>query len=190
MKLISSTEFQALLAAVNKRSPFGERDVQFLRLLATTGLRVAELVGLCVGDVWQAGQVRTTLFVRAEIAKGHRSRQIPLCRTASEAVAGLVAFLSARGFSTDPGAPLLVDRRHRRLTVRQVQLIVQQLREKAGVAAATPHSMRHMFATQLVERTQDVVAVSRLLGHRRLTSTMVYTASSPERLAAVVSALD
>lgn len=190
MKIISSVGFQALLRAINRRSPFGERDFQMLRLLASTGLRVGELVGLNVSDVWHQGQVRSVLFVRATIAKGGYTRSVPLCQVAREAIAALVAFLSVRGFSTAPEAPLLVVRQHRRISIRLVQQIVQLLREKAGQdTPATPHSMRHFFATQLVERTGDVVAVSRLLGHRQLQNTLTYASSSLERLAQVVEAL-
>jgi site-specific recombinase XerD len=191
MKNASTAQFQGLLGAVNRRSPFGERDYQMLRLMASTGLRVAELVSLDVADVWREGQAVSVLFVRAAIAKGGHSRSVPLCQTAREAVAGLVAFLSRRGFSTAPEAPLLVVRQHRRISIRLVQQIVQQLREHAGLEVpATPHSMSHFFATQLVERTQDVVATSRLLGHRDVQTTMIYAASSPQRLAEVVASLD
>jgi len=106
-------------------------------------------------------------------------------------VADLLAFLAARGFSTDPEAPLLVVRQHRRISIRLVQQIVQELRQKTGLSTpATPHSCRHFFATQLVERTADLCSVSRLLGHSRIQSSMRYLHSSPERLAAVVAALD
>ncbi len=191
MKTLDLTEFQALLGAVNQRSPFGGRDHAMLRLAASTGLRVAELCGLNVSDVYEAGQVRSTLFVRPTIAKGGRGRSVPLCQTARQAAADLVAFLRMRGFSSAPEAPLLVVRQHRRISIRLVQQIVQKLREKAGLdVPATPHSLRHFFATQLVERTQDIVSVSRLLGHSQLQTTMVYASTTPQRLTQVVAALD
>lgn len=191
MKIFSQLELQNLLQAVNRHSPFGERDFWLIQLLAHTGLRVGELVELNVGDVVADDQPRQVLFLPSEHAKGSKSRSIPLNQPARKAVAGLIQFLRCRGFSTAPDAPLLVVRQHRRISVRLVQQIFQRLREKCGLdTPATPHSCRHYFATQLVERTQDVVSVSRLLGHSRVQTTMVYQHSSPERLAAVVEALE
>lgn len=192
MTNVTQAEFEALLAAVNQRSPFGPRDHALIRLTGFTGLRVGELCGLNVSDVWRAGEVRSTLFVRPEIAKGGRGRSVPLCQTAQQAAADLVAFLKMRGFSTAPEAPLIVVRQHRRISIRLVQDIVQKLRDKAGIPACSPHSLRHYLATQLVERTQDVVATSRILGHspRSLAVTMRYVGTSPERLAQVVASLD
>ncbi len=117
---------------------------------------------------------------------------MPLCQTARQAATDLVAFLKMRGFSAAPEAPLIVVRQHRRISIRLVQDIVQKLRWQAGIAVCSPHSLRHYLATQLVERTQDVVATSRILGHspRSLAVTMRYVGTSPERLAKVVAALD
>lgn len=115
-----------------------------------------------------------------------------MCQGAQQAASDLVAFLRMRGFSCAPEAPLIVVRQHRRISIRLVQSIVQKLREKAGIAACSPHSLRHFLATQLVERTGDVVATSRILGHspRSLAVTQRYVGTSPERLAEVMSALD
>jgi len=191
MKVIDLKQLQLLLQSVNRRAPFGERDYWLIVLLANTGLRVAELVSLNVGQVFHAGQPRQVLFLASDQAKGARSRAIPLSQSARQAIASLMAFLTLRGFSTAPNAPLLVVRQHRRISIRLVQQIIQQLRQLAGLdVPATPHSLRHYFATQLVERTQDVVATSRLLGHRQLQNTMVYASSTPQRLAEVVASLD
>lgn len=191
MKIISQLELQYLMQAVNRRAPFGERDYWLIQLLAHTGLRVGELVELNVGDATTEGRPRQVLFLQSEYAKGGRSRSIPLNQPAREAIAGLFAFLRVRGFSTAPTAPLLVVRQHRRISIRLIQQIFQRLREKCNLdTPATPHSCRHFFATQLVERTQDVVSVSRLLGHSRVQTTMVYQHSSPDRLASVVRALE
>ncbi len=191
MKIINPNQLQLLLQSVNKRAPFGERDYWLIVLLAHTGLRVAELVSLDIGQVSHAGQPRQVLFLASDQAKGARSRAIPLNQSARQAISGLLAFLTKRGFFTTPDAPLLVVRQHRRISIRLVQQIFQVLREKCGLdTPATPHSCRHYFASQLVERTQDVVATSRLMGHSRVQTTMVYQHTSPGRLARVVAALD
>jgi integrase/recombinase XerC len=105
-------------------------------------------------------------------------------------VSDLVAFLQLRGFSTLPQAPLLTDRRHRRLPVREVQRAVQAYREAADLSfRATPHSLRHGFASELVGQGQPVHCVQELLGHRRLASTEAYLHSRPEQLRQAVSGL-
>lgn len=191
MKNISQSELEALLGAVNLRSGFGPRDHAMIRLLVNTGLRLAEMVGLNVSHVACQGQPRQVLYLPGELAKGGRARTIPLNQGARQAVSELLAFLAARGFSSEPEAPLLVVRQHRRISLRLVQQIVQELRQKANLATpVTAHSCRHFFASQLLERTQDLCSVSRLLGHSRIQTTMRYLHSSPERLAAVVEALD
>ena len=133
MHMPEPTDLDRMMATLDPRDPFGLRDRLMLGLARQTGLRVAELTGLDVNDVALEGCPRETLVVRAAIAKGGRSRIVPLNQTAREAVVGILRFNEARGFSVAPEAPLLVNRYHRRLSVRCVQLLVQALREKAGL---------------------------------------------------------
>ena len=191
MKIVTQPELQRLMQAVNRRAPFGQRDYYLIQLLAHTGLRVGEVVALNVGDVTCESLPRQVLHLSSDQAKGSRSRSIPLNQPAREAIAGLFAFLAQRGFSTSPDAPLLVVRQHRRISIRLVQQIFQQLRAKSAIdTPATPHSCRHFFATELVARTGDIVSISRLLGHTRVQTTMVYQHASTERLAKTVRALE
>lgn len=128
---------------------------------------------------------------RLNQAQEEALRWLLLNQPARQAIAGLLAFLAIRGFSVDPSAPLLVVRQHRRISIRLVQQIVQQLREKCALdTPATPHSCRHYFATQLLEARQDVCSVSRLLGHTRVQTTMIYQHATPEHLADTVRALE
>ena len=189
MRLVSDLDFYRLLGAVNLAAPFGRRDHALLRLAALTGLRVGELCGLDVGLVWcRSGAPREWLDLPAAIAKGSRSRRVPLCRAARRAVAELVGFLRERGFSVAPDAPLLCDRRHRRLPVREVQRMVQSLRELADLdVRVTPHSLRHRFATSRVQKAPTFV-VQRILGHRKLESTEVYLHTTLDDMMAAVEA--
>ena len=189
MRLISDLDFNRLLGAVNLAAPFGRRDHALLRLAALTGLRVGELVGLDVGLVWSCSCApREWLDLPAAIAKGGRSRRVPLSLAARRAVTELVDFLRLRGFSVAPDAPLLCDRRHRRLPAREVQRMVQRLRELADLdVRVTPHSFRHHFATSRVQKA-PVHTVQQILGHRRLESTAVYLHASLDDLRAVVEA--
>ena len=183
MRILDESQVARILAAIPLRSPFGARDHAMIRLAVSTGLRVAELVGLDIGMVWtRSGEPRQLLDLPASIAKGRRSRVIPLCGRARQAVIDLVTFLQARGFSTAPSSPLLCDRRHRRLPVREVQRLLQSLRDSTDLdVRATPHTLRHLCATQAAGRA-PVHTVRALLGHRDLKSTQIYLHSSVDDL--------
>ncbi len=189
MRILQPQATRQMLAATRPRSPFGLRDHALIRLFAQTGLRVSEMVGLDVGHVFHAGAARHQLDLPAAACKGHRSRVIPLNDSARQAIHHLVDFLVMRGFQTQPDSPLLQDRRHRRLPVREVQRLVQTHRQAAGLdIRATPHSFRHGFATQLASKV-SLRIVQQLLGHRFLASTETYLHSQPVELAAAVSTL-
>ena len=100
-----------------------------------------------------------------------------------------MAFLARRGFSVRPEAPLLCDRRHRPLPAREVQRVVQRLRERAGLERVTPHSLRHSFASRLVGLETSARVVQKLLGHRWCQTTELYLHTLPEELQAAVGRL-
>jgi site-specific recombinase XerD len=161
-----------------------------LVLAMHTGLRVSELTGLDVGLVSLDGAARSVLFVPASIAKGGHERLVPLNRVAQGAVEALLRFNRARGFSVAAAAPLFVTRKHQRISVRLVQRLVQGLRERAGLAVpATPHTLRHGFATEVLNATGNVRIVQQLLGHQRLGSTQRYTHPSRAALEQAVAAI-
>ena len=190
MRNVIPTEIRRLLAVIPLRSPFGARDHAMIRLIYFAGLRVGELVGLEVEMVWAAGQPRSWLELPARLCKSGRSRRIPLEPEAQQAIRELIAFLAQRGFSTAAEAPLLTDRRHRHLPTREVQRSMQRYRLQASLEVrATPHSLRHGFATELVIEGVPLRSVQQLLGHKRLSSTEVYLHSQPEELREAVSKL-
>ena len=102
-------------------------------------------------------------------------------------MAKLLDFNAERGFSIAPIAPLFVWRNHRKLPPREAQRILQNLREKVGLSAkATPHTLRHSFASELVRAGVTLPTVKSLLGHQWLSSTQIYThTSNQERITAV-----
>lgn len=188
MRILEPSATRQLLAAIPPRSPFGARDHAVIRLFAQTGLRVGEMVGLNVGHVY--GQAPfDQVDLPAAICKGHRSRIMPLNPAARQAVQDLVDFLKMRGFQSHPDSPLLQDRRHRRLPVREVQRLVQAHRQVAGLTIrATPHTFRHSFASHLATCV-SLRVVQQLLGHRFLESTEVYLHTQPSQLAQAVATL-
>ena len=189
MRILQPQATRQMLASIKPSSPFGLRDHAVIRLFSQTGLRVSEMVGLDVGHVFSAGAAHHQVDLPAAACKGHRSRVIPLNEAARQAIHDLVDFLVMRGFQSAPDSPLLQDRRHRRLPVREVQRLVQTHRQAAGLdIRATPHSFRHGFASQLAGKV-SLRIVQSLLGHRFLTSTETYLHNQPAQLAQAVALL-
>jgi integrase/recombinase XerC len=156
------------------------RDRALLEVLYGGGLRVSECVGLDVYDI-----DRGTLLATIRRGKGGKSRTVPLGDKAAEA---LDAWLPARRSLTS-GAALFVNAEGNRLTTRWVQKMLQRWRAAGGVAQpATPHALRHSFATHLLDGGVDLRSIQELLGHASLASTQIYTKVSLDHLMAVYDA--
>jgi site-specific recombinase XerD len=169
-------EIQRLLSGINLRSAWGRRDYLLILFKFHTGLRIGELCQLLVTNVAHEGAPRDELYLPAVFTKTQKARTIPLNDTAQECVAKLLVFNRERGFSTAPAAPIFVWKNHQRLPPREAQRMMQTLREKVGLSAkATPHTLRHAFASELVRNGATLPTVKTLLGHERLSSTQIYT---------------
>ena len=155
----------------------GRRDRAILEVLYASGVRVAELSGLDVEAVdLRAGGVRV-------LGKGRKERIVPLGRKAVDA---LRAYLGAR---EDTRGALFRNARGGRLTVRSLHRIVRARARAAGLAGrVTPHTLRHTFATHLLDAGADLRLIQELLGHARLATTQRYTHVSADRLAKVYDA--
>ena len=188
---LNESDAQLMQAVIPERSPFGRRDKAMLTFFSHTGLRVGEITGLDQGDVadFRRQAVRKQVVLPAKVCKGHRSRTVPLNRTAQAAIAQLLAFNRERGFPMGPDQPLLFSRSHQRLPIRAVQRLVQDYREKAGLVGVTPHKFRHLFGDRLVRANVNNRYIQTLLGHRQLATVEIYTRSQPEALAAAVDLL-
>jgi integrase/recombinase XerC len=159
------------------------RDVAMLELLYGTGLRVSEACGLDTTDIDRDRYGTPMVIVRR--GKGNKSRQVPLGGSADRA---LIAYLPARRQLASPGsdAALFVNAAGVRLTPRSVQRMVKQWTIAGGVHAdATPHGLRHSFATHLLDEGVDLRAIQELLGHASLSSTQIYTKVSLDHLTKV-----
>jgi len=168
---LTSAEVARLLAAPSAEHPLGLRDRAILETMYSAGLRVGELVGLNDGDVSFSEEV---LRVRG---KGRRERIAPL---GSYALDALRQWLKVRRLSPrEPqgaDAPLFVSRLGRRLTTRSVGRLLERYLARAGLdRRTTPHTLRHSFATHLLDRGADIRSVQELLGHKSLVTTQIYT---------------
>jgi len=173
-KALSAPEAVEVIAAVRglSASPWiAKRDAALFTLLYGCGLRIGEALGLNRGDAPRPTAGNLGLAVTG---KGNKERVVPVL---PKVAAALEDYLAACPFAGGPGAPLFVGRRGRRMNARQAQLQMQRLRPLLGLpAGATPHSLRHSFATHLLAAGGDLRAIQELLGHASLSTTQRYTA--------------
>lgn len=149
------------------------RDTALLTLLYGAGLRISEALALKRGDA-PLGESLTIL------GKGRKERVVPVLaavRKAIEAYAGKIPFSGASD------APLFVSRLGRPMSAREAQSLMQRLRGRLGLSErATPHALRHSFATHLLANGGDLRAVQELLGHASLSTTQIYTEIDTRKL--------
>jgi integrase/recombinase XerC len=176
--------------AAGKDTPVGDalarRDRAILEMLYGAGLRVSECCALDLDDVDR--QERDVALVHVRRGKGGKARLVPV---GGKALAALDAYLEVRDrLAGDPSGQSALFRNHRggRLTVRAVQQHMRRDVIRAGVPSATPHALRHSFATHLLDGGADLRAIQELLGHASLSSTQVYTHVSLDHLTAVYDA--
>ena len=152
----------------------GLRDRAILEMLYSTGMRVSELTGLSREDL---DDISETVLVRG---KGKKERLCPVGKTALEA---LRRYMAKRPKKLKTPAALFVSQKLTRLTVRQVDRLIHHYVQQAQLPMTiTPHSLRHSFATHLLDRGADLRSVQELLGHASLSTTQIYTHITPQRL--------
>ncbi|MBX3355879.1 MAG: tyrosine recombinase XerC [Phycisphaeraceae bacterium] len=180
-KAITVDQIEKLLAAPNDNELLGSRDRAILETLYSTGMRVSEVVGLNRGDLNAPG---ACVHIRG---KGRRERVAPL---GSHAVKALLNYtqmldseLAAEGKSSAASDPLFVNKSGTRLSSRSVRRKVAKYLTEAGLDPdISPHTIRHSFATHLLDNGADLRSVQELLGHQSLSSTQVYTHLTSARM--------
>ena len=169
-KAISEADASQLITAINSlKGPdwVKTRDVAVLSLLYGCGLRISEALGLRRGDAPLGPWLRIT-------GKGGKSREVPVIDAVRFAVD---AWLGAGPFDQGPEGPLFFSARGGALNARAVQRLMETLRFQLGLDDhATPHALRHSFATHLLAGGGDLRAIQSLLGHASLGTTQRYTA--------------
>lgn len=160
------------------------RDAALLELLYSTGLRVSECCALDTTDIDRDRYGTPLVIVRR--GKGGKSRQVPLGGAADRALLAYVPTREALG-ATDHA--LFLNAEGERLTPRSVQRMVKKWTVAGGVhARATPHALRHTFATHMLDEDVDLRSIQELLGHASLSSTQIYTKVSLDHLMKVYDA--
>ena len=150
------------------------RDAAVLALLYGSGLRISEALGLTRGDI---GGARDAITVTG---KGRKQRMVPVLPQVQALIGDYVALCP---YDLPGDGPLFVGAKGGPLSPRIVQLAMARLRGALGLAeSATPHALRHSFATHLLARGGDLRAIQELLGHASLATTQIYTEVDAERL--------
>jgi integrase/recombinase XerC len=183
---LTPEQMETVIAYAEARADAGGllplRDLAIVELFYGTGMRLSELQGLNLADVDLVSE-----RVRV-MGKGRKERIVPLGRMAIAAVRRYLAAREERTQDT-PGADpraVFVGQTGKRLSVRRIQMIVTHLLDGVSEdSGLSTHSLRHTFATHLVDAGADLVAVKELLGHASLSTTQIYTHTSRERLKAV-----
>lgn len=154
------------------------RDVAVMLLLYGAGLRISEALGLTRRDAPISG--RDVLRI---VGKGGKERLVPMLPVTQRAVE---RYLALCPYPLDPSAPLFVGAKGGPLSPRLIQLAVARIRDELALPeTATPHALRHSFATHLLAAGADLRQIQELLGHASLSTTQVYTEVDRERILAV-----
>jgi integrase/recombinase XerC len=180
--VLTSEEVGRLLNAPNKRDVAGSRDRAILETMYSAGLRVSELVGLCDGDLDFEEQIAR---VRG---KGRKERISPLGTFALKAIRDYQAVRERhpKEEAKGRGAAVFVNRFGNRLTTRSVgRMLEKYIGESQLDGRTSPHTLRHSFATHLLDRGADIRSVQELLGHKSLATTQIYTHVSAANLRAI-----
>ncbi|MFZ2069316.1 MAG: tyrosine-type recombinase/integrase, partial [Xanthobacteraceae bacterium] len=149
------------------------RDAAVLGLLYGAGLRISEALGLKRGNIGAADAVTVT-------GKGRKQRMVPVLPQVQKLIADYVALCP---YDLPDDGPLFVGAKGGPLSPRVVQLAMARLRGALGLPeTATPHALRHSFATHLLARGGDLRSIQELLGHASLSTTQIYTQVDAERL--------
>ena len=176
-KFLSEEEVESLLDAPDLKDPIGVRDRTMLELLYATGLRVSELVKLKTGQInLRQGVVRIQ-------GKGNKERLVPL---GQESISWLEKYLKDERSKIAPELSndyVFTTRRQSAMTRQAFWYLIKRYARKVGIKKhLTPHTLRHCFATHLLNHGADLRVVQMLLGHSDLSTTQIYTHVAQERL--------
>ena len=174
---LTESEVEALLSAPDTSQPLGIRDRAMLELMYATGVRVSELVSLKLTEVNQRqGVIRTQ-------GKGSKERLVPMGEEAAYWLAQYQEEVRSDLLKGMAHEALFVTRRKEAMTRQAFWYLIKRYAQQAGIRKSlSPHTIRHCFATHLLNHGADLRAVQMLLGHSDLSTTQIYTHVAKERL--------
>lgn len=176
-KFMTEEQVTRLLQTPNDLDILGSRDKAMLEVIYSSGLRVSELVGLNVEDLDFVGGV---IKVRG---KGKKERVSPVGQTAVNALSKYMVMRKAVMTTDSPNAPLFVNKHGQRLSTRSVRRKLDKYLIEAHLDPdISPHTLRHSFATHMLNHGADLRVVQELLGHQSLSTTQIYTHLTTKRI--------
>ena len=167
---LSYDEIRRMIEGIDLSRPLGHRNRAILEVLYCCGLRVSELVNLRLSDIFaEEGVVRVT-------GKGDKQRLVPIARAALQQVERYLEQRRTMAVAADSADVVFLNQRGRRLPRVMIFTIIRQSAAAAGVTkTVSPHTLRHSFATHLLQGGADIRAVQELLGHESILTTEIYT---------------
>lgn len=179
-KVLSQDEVMALLEQPDRRTLLGRRDSAMLELLYATGLRVSELITLSLNNIrLEAGYL-------ISFGKGSKERIVPLGEVACQRVEEYLRQVRSLLSKGDENHLLFLNRFGKGLSRQGFWKLIKRYARAAGIKGwVTPHSLRHSFATHLLEGGADLRSVQQMLGHADIATTQIYTHVRRERLQAL-----
>ena len=178
-RVLSKDDAAALMEFPAGQTGSSLRDCALLETLYSTGARVSELVGINLDDLrGSEGLVHLR-------GKGRKERIVPIGEMALEAIHNYRASLKPSAISHQLSAPIFLNLRGKRLTTRSVARIVARYSNRLAGGSVSPHTLRHSFATHLLDEGADLRSIQEMLGHASLSTTQKYTHLATDQLLAV-----
>lgn len=165
---LTESEVELLLAAPNVKAVEGIRDRALLELMYATGMRVSEVINVKVEDI------NLHKGVMSCRGKGGKQRFIPLGKVAISYLNKYLQIRSALSEAKSSGSVIFIKPNGRQMSRQEVWLLIRKYAEQQGLGRITPHTLRHSFATHLIQRGADSRSVQTLLGHSDLATTQIY----------------
>ncbi|MCY7470226.1 integrase/recombinase XerD [Bacillus sp. 153480031-1] len=176
-KVLSLGEVEKLLDTPNQHTPFDYRDKAMLELLYATGIRVSEMLDLTLADVHL-----TMGFVRC-FGKGRKERIVPIGEAAASAIEEYIEKGRSKLLKKQPSDALFLNHHGKKMSRQGFWKNLKKRAIEAGIQKElTPHTLRHSFATHLLENGADLRAVQEMLGHADISTTQIYTHVTKTRL--------
>ena len=181
--VLSYEEICSMIECIDLSQPLGHRNKAIIEVLYGCGLRVSELITLKISNIYKNDE-----FIRV-LGKGNKERLIPISKATLKSIELYISGERLHQSINDKNSDtLFINRRGNMLSRQMIFLIIKNLAEKAGIKKNIgPHTLRHSFATHLLERGADLRAVQQMLGHASISTTEIYTHISDQYLREVIA---
>ena len=175
-EFLTIDEIDSMVSQIDRSKPDGERNIAILEVLYGCGLRVTELIELKISEIyWKEGFIRI-------IGKGNKERLVPLGRIASKHLKIYLSDIRVhKKINNQFVDHVFINKNGKKLSRVMIFKIIKKLTEKAGIRKnVSPHTLRHSFATHLVDGGANLIEIQKLLGHSDISTTEIYVHLSKE----------